>query len=496
MCAEIQVVERISALIEPVETTQIESIARRLLSADHRLSTVDYFSPHAKTGLLPGPALFIDDRAEIALSGSPDDWPFEYRLALLGEAGDTLVLSGARNRDFELYLRDYLGVGRLGVIEVGAKGSSGGQAMPQRCQNDEKVFSHLVATCQQAKGLSIVPVQATGAVWALGRGIGVAAGVTVRIAGPGPRLSRCVNDKLWFTECVRLLFGEQAHPESYAAYGLAALVRQVHELSRRQNRIVIKLPNSAGSSGNVVLNSNDFRGLTVSEVRSRLLGLLGRFSLSWPFPVQVAVWEEPVLSSPSVHVWIPDPKSGRPIIEGIFEQKVRGPEAEFVGAEVARFCIEVQEQMAHESTLIATLFQRLGYFGRCSFDCLLIGKDFTDAAVHWVECNGRWGGVSFPLSLLNRLGISILEYEVLIVQRTGLTIEARQFRDVLRLLGDLLYPNRPTGDGIILSSPTVYERGTGIHFVSFAKSRAAARAMAVAARERLRACAAVQSQSV
>src|SRR5690606_34224305 len=60
-------------------------------------------------------------------------------------------------------------------------------------------------------------------------------------------------------------------------------------------------------------------------------------------------------------------------------------------------------RIAREAVLLASLFQQLGYFGRCSFDTILVGPDPATAEVHWAECNGRGGGTSIPMTLVNRL---------------------------------------------------------------------------------------------
>jgi len=45
----------------------------------------------------------------------------------------------------------------------------------------------------------------------------------------------------------------------------------------------------------------------------------------------------------------------------------------------------------------------MGYVGRCSFDLLLTGNDMENARPEFIECNGRWGGTSIPMVLMNRL---------------------------------------------------------------------------------------------
>lgn len=99
----------------------------------------------------------------------------------------------------------------------------------------------------------------------------------------------------------------------------------------------------------------------------------------------------------SAQIWIP--VEGRPIIEGIYVQLLRDEFCEFVGSRPAKLPRKVSSRIAKRSWLPARLFQRLGYVGRCSFD--LIATD--TGQLKFVECNGRWGGTSMPMTLMNRL---------------------------------------------------------------------------------------------
>ncbi len=69
----------------------------------------------------------------------------------------------------------------------------------------------------------------------------------------------------------------------------------------------------------------------------------------------------------------------------------------------ARLPEDTTRRMVDRCWLLAFLYQRLGYVGRCSFDILLVGTDPERAALHLLECNGRWGGASLPMTLMNRL---------------------------------------------------------------------------------------------
>jgi hypothetical protein len=75
----------------------------------------------------------------------------------------------------------------------------------------------------------------------------------------------------------------------------------------------------------------------------------------------------------------------------------------FIGARSSGLPGEWQERLAAEAGQLALLLQKLSYFGPCSFDAILVGKEIENAELHWVECNGRWGGVSIPLALAHRL---------------------------------------------------------------------------------------------
>jgi len=84
-------------------------------------------------------------------------------------------------------------------------------------------------------------------------------------------------------------------------------------------------------------------------------------------------------------------------------QKLIGDTSKFAGAERVEPAPPWGDQLANEAMMLATLLQDLGYFGRCSFDALLVGGAGADVSLHWVECNGRWGAVSIPMTLANRL---------------------------------------------------------------------------------------------
>ncbi|HSG94906.1 MAG TPA: hypothetical protein VLA28_05265, partial [Afifellaceae bacterium] len=173
------------------------------------------------------------------------------------------------------------------------------------------------------------------------------------------------------------------------------------------------------------------------------------------------------------------------VVEGIFEQIVEGPTGEFAGAVPASPPENLTARLARDAFKLALVFQRLGYFGRCSFDGIIKGPSIDDGDVHWIECNGRWGGVSLPMTLANRLFGAAFLGGYVIVQREGLAMPERTFAEILRILTGLLYHARSDNEGIILMTTMGLERGSGLHFMAIAPSLDRAKALATQASNRL-----------
>src|SRR5690606_1403376 len=296
------------------------------------------------------------------------------------------------------------------------------------------------------------------------------AGATVHVAAPPPGVTRRVNDKAWFARQAAELLGERALPPSTEAHSLAVLAARVRGLARDHDRIAIKLPSAAGGEGNAVIDAACVRDLPLAAVREALRGLLLRLGWPRPFPLLVSVWESPVCATPSVQLWVPHAWAGTPVVEGIFEQQVCGPTGVFTGAVPADLPEHVGIRIAREAVLLASLFQQLGYFGRCSFDAILVGPDPATAEVHWVECNGRWGGTSIPMTLVNRLTGDWAETPFAVVAPEEPV--PRTFDEALeRMRGRLLAAGGRSG--IAFLSPGD-EAGNGLAFLAVAPTAAQA----------------------
>src|SRR5947209_13015601 len=48
--------------------------------------------------------------------------------------------------------------------------------------------------------------------------------------------------------------------------------------------------------------------------------LTGRRGRGWAFPLVAGAWDDPVVDSPSVQLWVPPAGDGLPVVEGVFSQ--------------------------------------------------------------------------------------------------------------------------------------------------------------------------------
>ncbi len=107
---------------------------------------------------------------------------------------------------------------------------------------------------------------------------------------------------------------------------------------------------------------------------------------------------------------------------------------------------------------MAVAFQSLGYVGRCSFD-LLVNEVDGAPCIRLSECNGRWGGTSTPMQLVDRLVKGPRpNYRAQDFVHPGL--QGVDFEDVLKRLGDQLFdPATQTGSYILYNVGPMFTTG-------------------------------------
>ncbi len=481
------IVERVPAHIPASERQRLKKIADNLIRNEPALTTIDIFADGVAVGMPDDlPAVVLADHSEIALYDRRGDMSLEYRMLLVAQSGDIAIIGARRSPDFEAYCRDWLALGAIEVLALPETGQPLPIGPAQRSRGDPAIMTALINAARAQNGLVMFPYMGTGEVWMLASEIAKRASVPVYIAAPPPRLVRRVNDKIWFGARVRQVLGAAALPPSYSTFGPAALAARVAAIARDNQQVVVKLPDSASGSGNLVLPARELHGMSLAELRQRLIDLLEGLGWRGTFPLLAGVWDAPVLANPSVQLWVPLAADGPPIVEGLFDQHIEGPQARFVGASLSRLPSQWQQRIADEAARLAFLFQQLGYFGRCSLDVVLVGEDLESATLHWIECNGRWGGTSLPMTIASRLVPDWHQRTTLIVQRPLQIGPASTFAEVIaRLEGQLLRVGG-ADRGIVFLSPGGIEDGTGLNFLVFADTEAQADAFCQAAIDAVR----------
>jgi Pre ATP-grasp domain len=461
--------------LDEYELRRLQKIAARIAKTEPDLAATHMFGAHTRTGMSANLWLVIGDTREIPLAKAGHEITYEYRLSLLAHLGDLVVFGGKPHRDFEHYRSQQLGLGP--IVSIIPRRFPDNPLLPlaERCRLDVTAFSQIVERTKRAGGLTIVAHIGAGSVWRLAGAVGEATGLDVCVASAPPRLTRRVNDKLWFARLATEVLGGTALPPTYAAHGPAVLAHRIRSLARSAERVVVKVPDSAGGAGNVCLAARDVASASLSDVKNRILGVLRTLGWYDTYPLLVSVWEAPVLSSPSVQLWIPAITDGPPIIEGLFEQILEGEQGSFVGSVPVGLPERWQRRLAEDAMRLASALQLLGYFGRCSLDTLLVGQSLDSAVLHWIECNGRWGGVSIPMTIANRLKGGGAKAQFVVVQRVEESRPPQLFADALRALDGILFKRGRHEKGIILMSPIEIEAGRGVQMLACAETVAAAR---------------------
>ena len=324
---------------------------------------------------------------------------YQHRARVRAEAGDLYATVTPPDPAYETYCRERLGLGAAGWLAVGptdpplaiARGCCAGDA-----------FDRLAAAARGAGGLTIHPYMSTEDVWVLAARLSAAAGVPVSVLGPPPPVTWIANDKALFAELVERVLGPGWMPESHTVTAPEACAAMLRTLAARHAGVGLKRTRCASGTGNLVLDAAQLRADTPEATVAAVRAFLDRTDWQAPEPMLAVAWEE-AAASPSTQWWLPAPAEGPPRLDGIYEQILAGEERVFVGSRPSTLPARVNRALAGASREIAGALQALGYVGRCSFDHLLLGDPEGDFTVRFTECNGRWGGTSTPMHLVDRV---------------------------------------------------------------------------------------------
>jgi len=204
-----------------------------------------------------------------------------------------------------------------------------------------------------------------------------------------------------------------------------------------------KMARCASAMGNLRYVSDDIQGWTLPDAIAAASDFLAEKQWVPGDEVLTVAWED-TDCSPSTQLWIPPLGEGTITVDGCYEQLLVGPERMFLGSVPSRLPAEVNAEMTCVSIQVARVYQRLGYVGRCSFDFIR-----KDGNLRFVECNGRWGGTSTPMHLVDRVVPGARPaYRARDVVEPSLV--GAPFSEVVRRLGDSLYiPKTRKGDFLV-----------------------------------------------
>jgi hypothetical protein len=264
-------------------------------------------------------------------------------------------------------------------------------------------YDRIVERARQAGGLIVHPYMAIESVWALAASVAKSAGVGVEVIGPPPPVLWVANDKSLFSKVVRRVLSDDWLVETHTSNDPAAMAEHLRKLAERHSTGGLKRTRCASAMGNAVYDLGAIAAMNSEAIVDEVRKFLERTEWAMDEEVLIVAWER-TDDSPSTQLWIPPVGAGRPVVEGVYEQLLEGEEKIFLGSRPSRLPRRVNEMLIEASVPVAVALQEMGYVGRCSFDFILIEDGADRVRAKFMECNGRWGGTSTPMRLLDRLG--------------------------------------------------------------------------------------------
>jgi hypothetical protein len=419
----------------------------------NELDLVTSVAPHAahrwshSVGSLP--TLHLDDVSAIPFLADIDGVEeYQHRGRLRARDGDFFATVTPSAPGYEDYCRDRLGLGS--PIDLKADGVDAPLAVAAACGRGE-AFTRLTERAGAAGAYAIHPYMGIESVWELAASLARAASVPVSVLAPPPSVTWIANDKMLLSALVAASVGEEAIVETQVTHTVDGLAAALIALSGRHEKVAFKRLRTASAMGNAVYESAALRALSPEQVGELIGAELARMEWGGDEPVLAVAWEE-TDCSPSTQWWVPPEGAGDPQLDGIYEQILAGEEKVFVGSRPSRLSPTIERGLVDQSFPVVIALQALGYTGRCSFDHLVHGdivSDKDECTLRITECNGRWGGTSTPMSLLDRLidgpRPPYRAQDIQDDQLVGVT-----FPELLTRLDDLLFdPTRGTGHLIL-----------------------------------------------
>lgn len=394
----------------------------------------------------PIPSLLLEDFSDIPFLDDVHgiEW-YQLRSRTRAGDGDVFVSTHYPIEGYEDYNQTFLGLGNPGFLHADVPDADP-LCVAGTCLDDPKVMDRLAALTDEHGGLRIHPYMGARSVWKLARALQEGTRERVEVLAPPPPAAFAANHKGLLTQAIEMIMGEGGACRGVASNDLSALARAAHDSFGSFSSVGLKIANYASSTGNRIFPGAELCRGTVEQIEARIARFASAHAWDGRVEILLTEWREDVLQSPSTQLWIPPSGDGPPRVEGVFEQILTGDNFVFQGSMPSILPLEKQDEMSRMSRDLARVWQALGYVGRCSFDFVLCGDDLSDAEPLFVECNGRWGGTSIPMSLVDRVCGEDRPACYRARDYMDDRLKGMAFVDLVGVLGDTLYDVR-TGLG-------------------------------------------------
>ena len=350
----------------------------------------------------PSPTLHIEDVSAIPfVSGIAGVEEYQHRARVRAAAGDAYATVTGVEETYDAYCADRLGLGPVTHVSTRASDAPSPLAVADGCMSGE-AFDLVTDMARRGGQLLIHPYMAIESVWELARRVADRSGARVAVLGPPPPVTWVANDKALFDEVVTAVLGPGWTPETRPGSTVRSIASHLRALAAARPAVGLKRTRCASAMGNQVFRSRDIRNQSAATIERVVASFLKRTEWTSNETVLAVAWEA-ASASPSTQWWIPPAAAGPPRLDGIYEQILEGDRRVFVGSRPSTLPAAVNRRLAQAARRVAAALQALGYAGRCSFDHLVLGDLDGDFRIRFTECNGRWGGTSTPMHLVDRL---------------------------------------------------------------------------------------------
>ncbi len=387
--------------LNDAESAFCQSIATRLLHDHSELEIDPLFKELVADELTDAPSLHVDDLTEIRCVQNFERAFLQERARLRAVEGDMLATSMPPIPGYEDYCCQTLGMGSVQWIRPRTRLDP--LRLAEACWEDRDVRRDLVHAIRSTDLHYVHPHMGSRAAWELALLLSQASHRPVKVIAPPPTVTQFVNDKGSFNTLVQSMFGLDSTPACSVAWNMASVAKRLQSLDSSAKYVAIKLPNSTNGAGNLLIPMTHVHGKALADIDAMLHERLQELHYESGDELLVTLWVDHIVASPSAQLWIPPPRQGPPLLEGVFLQTIEGNSGRFGGFSYAELPDHLLQQVTKQCLQLALVFQLIGYVGRCSFDLLLVGQNFDDANLKFIECNGRWGGTSLPMTLMNQV---------------------------------------------------------------------------------------------